>query len=335
MRHVSVILIALIFIFASCDGDQEEECVFIPEVERKAGVKLISLSDSLAGISSKPELVELLGRYPVLRDHFFKRRDYRNDSVFVNELYRRFTHAHIDTLNLEVQRVFGDVQTLKDEFERGFSNLLYYYPETRIPEIQTVISGLETDMLITDSLIIIGLDYFLGEGAKYRPNMYDYLLRQYTAKNIVPSTLLLFGISDQFNKTNPNDKTVLADMIAYGKAFYFAKHMLPCVPDSILIWYSAEEINGARNNQDLIWNRLIEDQVLYSTNHILKQKFLGDRPKTIEVGEKCPGRIAQWVGWEIVKQYMATHPDVSLPELMNMTDADRLFKESRYRPERQ
>jgi hypothetical protein len=64
----------------------------------------------------------------------------------------------------------------------------------------------------------------------------------------------------------------------------------------------------------------------------MKQRYLGERPFTIEVGEKCPGRIAQWVGWQIVMSYMNNHPDVTLPELMLMMDADKLFKESRYKP---
>jgi hypothetical protein len=65
---------------------------------------------------------------------------------------------------------------------------------------------------------------------------------------------------------------------------------------------------------------------------MIKQKYLAERPKTIEVGEKCPGRIAQWVGWEIVKSYMNSHDNVSLPELMDYQNADKLFKESTYKP---
>jgi hypothetical protein len=172
----------------------------------------------------------------------------------------------------------------------------------------------------------------LGAGAKYRPDIYDYLLRQYVKENIVPSCMLLYGIDSRINKVNPEDHTVLADMIAYGKSYYFAKHMVPCTPDSIFIWYTAEEVTGSRKNQDLIWARFIEDQVLYSTNHVMKQKYLGERPKTVEVGEKCPGRIAQWVGWEIVKKYMETHPTTTLPQLMQADNADNLFRESKYKP---
>lgn len=323
------VIVALIVV--GCGGD-EEKCAFIPAPEKLATLEFISLSDSLPAITAKPELVKLLTRYPVLRDYFFRRSDYPNDSLFINELYRRFTNPHLDTLLFEVKRVFGDERELKKEFELAYTNLLYYYPDARVPRVITAISGLDTDMVVTDTLIIIGLDFYLGKGARFRPNMYEYLLRQYTPQNIVPSVMLLNGISDQYNVTDPSDKTILADMIAYGKSFYFAKHMLPCVPDSIFIWYSQEEMEGARANQDLIWYRFIEDQVLYSTSHLIKQRYLADRPKTVEVGEKCPGRIAQWVGWEMVKSYMMTHPETTLQQLMQLSNADKLFKESKYKP---
>jgi len=135
------------------------------------------------------------------------------------------------------------------------------------------------------------------------------------------------------NTVDPADKTVLADMITYGKAFYFAKHMLTCTPDSVLIGYTAQEIEGSREYESLIWSRFIEDQVLFATSHLIKQKYIAERPKTIEVGEQCPGRIGTWVGWQIVDHYMATHKGVTLPQLMQVKDASRLFKESGYKPQ--
>jgi hypothetical protein len=318
-----------------CGGEEKEECAFIPETSGKTvTLEFESLSDTLINIQSKAELVSLLDKHRVMRDFFFRRDQYPNDSVFINQLYSRFTNEHIDTLRMEIKRVFGDESELKSQFAEAFKNLQYYYPDFRAPKIQTVISGLDNDMFVSDSLIIVSLDYYLGAGAKYRPPMYEYLLRQYGKENIVPSCMLIYGIDAQFNNVNPKDKTVLADMMAYGKSFYFAKQMMPCVPDSIFIWYTPEEIKGARKNQDLIWARFIEDKLLYSTSHQMKQRYLGDRPKTAEVGPECPGRIAQWVGWEIVKKYMETHSTVSLPALMENPNADKIFKESHYKPER-
>ena len=325
-------LIVIIF-FGSCDR-QQEECVFIPEPTQKVDIVLEQFQDSLTNIQSKAELVNLLTRQPLIRDYIFRRTEYPDDSVFINELYSRFTNPHLDTLLLETRRVFGDLSALESQFEEAFTNLKYYYPDFYPPKVQTVITGLDTDMFVSDSLIIVSLDFFLGPGARYRPKMYDYLLRQYEKENIVPSCMLIYGISDRYNRTDSEDKTVLADMVSYGKSFYFAKHMLPCVPDSIFIWYTPKEIEGSRKNQDLIWARFIEDQVLYATSHVVKQKYLGDRPKTLEVGEECPGRIGQWVGWQIVNSYARNHADLSLPEVMRMESAQNLFKESKYKPQK-
>jgi hypothetical protein len=291
-----------------------------------------SLSDKLIGVKSKTDLVQLLTEHPTLRDYFLKRLQFPNDSVFINLLYDRLNDPNIDTLWMETRRVFGDESELKNEFIRAFTNMKYYYPDFKIPRIETVVTGFDTDLFISDSLLIVGLDYFLGPGAKYRPHMYEYLLQQYRKENIVPSFMLMYGIDSRFNKVDEDNHTVLADMIAYGKSYYFARRMLPCTPDSVFIWYTREEIQGARRNQDAIWFRLVQDQELYSTSHVEKQKFLMERPKTLEVGEKCPGRIGQWIGWEIVKSYMENSDDVTLQKLMMTNDANQIFKESKYKP---
>jgi hypothetical protein len=331
----SYLFLFLIPLFFACDNSAREECVAVPDTkEMHLSIVVEQFQDSLANIASKQQLVEFLTRQPLLRDYIFRGAEYPNDSAFVNELYKRLTNPGIDTLLMETKRVFGDLSHLKQEFEEAFKNIRYYYPEFNPPRIQTVISGLDTDMLVSDSLIIVGLDFYLGRTGRFRPKVYDYLLRRYDPDDIVPSTILIYGISERFNKTNEQDKTVLADMIAYGKSFYFAKRMIPCITDSVLISYTQEELTSSRKNQDLIWARFIESQVLYSTSHLVKKDYLGDRPNTIQVGEKCPGRIGQWVGWQIVEKYMENHAEVTLPSLMQTTDAQKLFRESRYKPER-
>jgi hypothetical protein len=335
MRFLFVVALVSVLFLSGCTKD-EEACVFIPETsDIKMNVNIEPFQDSLINVESRDELVAFLTRQPIIRDYIFRRSEFPDDSVFINELYNRFNNPHLDTLLQETKQVFGDLSSLRSEFEQAFKNIAHYYPEFNPPKIQTVVSGLlGNDMLVSDTLIIISLDFYLGKEGKYRPKVYDYLMRKYDPNDIVPSCMLIYGISDRFNKTNPSDRTVLADMVAYGKSFYFAKHMLPCVPDSVLIWYTPEEIKGSRKNEDLIWARFIEDQVLFSTSQELKRDYLGERPVTIQVGEKCPGRIGQWVGWRIVNQYSETHGDISLPKIMEFDNAQKLFKESNYKPQR-
>lgn len=324
----------LVAILCGCsDKSEKEECVPAPDVSSVSiELKFESYADSLAGIQTKDELVALFSRQPVIRDFIFRRPEYPNDSVFIKEIHARLSNPYMDTLLAETRRIFGDQAALKQEFEDAFRNLKAYYPEVKVPVIRTAISGLDTDIFMSDSLIVIGLDYYLGEKGRYRPKMYDYLLRKYDPEDIVPSVMLVYGIDERFNKTSLKDKTVLADMIAYGKSFYFAKRMLPCTPDSVLMSYTNDEIHGSRKNQDLIWARFIESEVLYSTSHLVKKDYLGERPVTVQVGEKCPGRIGQWVGWQIVNAYMDNHSGATLQQLMAAQDAQRLFQESGYKP---
>lgn len=332
MRILLTFLAIGVFL-AGCKNGTEEKCAFIPNTsEINVHVNVEQLEDSVTRFSSKKELVDFFSRNTELRDVFFNRTAYPDDSVFINELYSRFNNPYFDSLLMDTHKVFGDLSELKNELNEAFSNLAYYYPNFEPPKVQTVITGLESDIYVSDSLVIIGLDYYLGPGARYKPNMYDYMQRRYQKNFIVPSIMLLYGIDDQFNKTNLEDRTVLADMISYGKTYYFAKQMLPCVPDSVFIGYTKEEMKGSRDNSDLIWKRLVEDEVFYSTSHLIKQRYIAERPKTLEVGEKCPGRIATWVGWEVVKKYMDQNKNITLPQLMGNPSAGEIFKASGYKP---
>lgn len=322
-----LLLASISLILFSCGPSAEEKCVISPE--NKVELNFQTFEDSIPSIQTKKQLVGFLTRHPELRDVFFGRGNYPNDSVFINSLYNKFSHPGFDTLLLETKKVFGDLSELKAEFQNAFANIKYYYPNFQAPRIETVITGLESDIFVSDSLIIVGLDFYLGKKAKYRPNMYDYILKRYEKNFIVPSALLLIGIDSKFNRVNMEDRTMLAEMMAYGKAYYFAKHMLPCAPDSAFIGYSQKEIEGAKVNQDIIWKRLVDNEVLFSTSAQMKQKYISERPHTIEVSPDCPGRVGLWVGWQIVNEY-ARNSNTSLPELMKIVDAQKILRGSKY-----
>jgi hypothetical protein len=84
-------------------------------------------------------------------------------------------------------------------------------------------------------------------------------------------------------------------------------------------------------NQDVIWAHFVDEQLLYETSHFTKKKYMDERPKTLEIGNKCPGRIGEWLGWEIVNEYMQQQ-DLSLPQLMEISDARKVFMQSNYKP---
>lgn len=334
MFQKKLIISALIFIFFSLTlfACKDDKCIEAPDVSSiEISVNIERLDKKLNKIPTKNDLSELLAQNPMFAEAFLNLSKYPNPETLFDQYYNLLNNASIDSLFIEVESTYGNLEDIQLQFEEAFRYLKYYYPETKVPKIKTVVTGLTGDLYLSDSLIIIGLDYYLGLKGKYLPmDVPGYILKRYQKEYMVPQIMLMY--SDLYNKTNFNDGSAVADMVYYGKAFYLAKNLMPCIPDSLFTGYSAIETVDIDEHEPVIWASLLENEVLFETNPFIKDKFLSERPKTLEIGENCPGRIGRWVGWRIVQKYAERHPEITVPELMEMKDARKIFNESKYKP---
>jgi len=328
MRYLAFVLLML----AMACSSENERCNNAPDLGNiDIELNIQRLDREMFALKNAQEVTAFMNHNPVFAEIFLSRPAYPNDTVLANQVLRLIADPHIkDTLYQEVQTTFND-EYVYDTFEKAFKTIKYYYPEYRLPKIQLGITGMANDLYVSDSLIIVGLDFFLGPKASYRPiGIPDYILRRYTPEHLLPSVMLF--VSQGFNKANDTDKTMLADMAYYGKSYYFMQTILPCTPDSLLIGFSAEELKDTEEHADIVWANFIQNKLIYETNYQIKSKFLGERPKVVEIGSKCPGRIGMWVGWQIINQYVEKRPNTTLPELMKNTNAQEIFNESKYKP---
>src|SRR5690606_28836051 len=114
-------------------------------------------------------------------------RNYPNDSVLINALYSLATNPELKTLAQEADNTFGDMAAERKQLETAFKHIKHYYPEFKEPQVKTFVSGLNQDLLVSDSLLVFGLDFFIGKDASYRPDTYDYILKRYERPNMVPA----------------------------------------------------------------------------------------------------------------------------------------------------
>lgn len=311
---------------------KDDQCIEAPDVSSiEVSVNIERLDKELYKIPTKNELIQLLDQNKMFANGFLSISQYPMPQILEDRLFNLLNSDDIDSLFFEVDRVFGDLEDIRLEFENAFRYLKYYYPEARIPKIQTVVTGIANDLYLSDSLIIIGLDHYLGPEGKYRPqDIPAYILKRYQKEYLVPQIMLMY--TSNFNKTDYKDQTALADMIYYGKAFHMAKNLLPCTPDSIFTGYTTFEMKDIEDHEQVIWASILENEVLYEKVPFIKDKFLSERPKTLEVGENCPGRIGRWVGWRMINRYVEENPEVTLQELMSMDNAQQVFTQSKYKP---
>ncbi|WP_242929439.1 gliding motility lipoprotein GldB [Pontibacter vulgaris] len=324
------ILILSILLFAF--GCQKKGCQ-IPEgaAEIPVTVEIERLEQPFFKIRSKEEVTQFLKSHPLFARKFLQQGQLP-DSVLQNSLYGLATNPELKKLASEAEQKFGKMEKEKEQLETAFKIIKYHYPDFKEPQVKTFVSGLSQDLLVTDSLLVLGIDFFIGKKASYRPDTYEYILSRYERDYIVPSAMLL--LSNKFNKASFLERSLLAEMISAGKAYYFVKTVMPCTPDSLIIGYSAQKLADVNHNEGKIWAHFIEKSLLYEKSPFVVNKYIGERPNTPEIDATAPGRIGTWVGWQIVKKYMERNPDVTLPELMANDDFQKIFDESKYKPER-
>jgi hypothetical protein len=306
--------------------------VLVNSCTKSESVAIERLDQALFSTKSPEAVQAFLAKNRAIAALYFDTPEAATDTALVAELSARLRNPELNRLYAQTQTEFGDAAALRADLGEAFTNIRRDFPNFDPPRVVTLLTGfMGPDLLVTDSLVVIGLDYFAGPKATYRPTGEEfpaYVLRRYQQAYIVPA--IVRQIANRYNAQDRNDQTLLADMVYNGKSLVFTRTVLPNTPDSLIIGYSDRQLTETFNAQDLVWAHFIDNQLLYNTSGDIKMRYMGERPFTAEIGNRCPGRIGEWLGWRIVSRYFDKNRE-SLPDLMKSSNARQLFEQSGYK----
>jgi len=331
MRYIHVIVICLFCAFLfSCSSSSCDDAPDVSDIN--VDVSIERLDQELFEADNKEEIGAFLDRHPLVTERFMNASQYPHDSILVDQIYDVINNPAIDTLYQQTQKAFDELGWLENEFAQAFRYIKHYYPQFEPPQVYAAFSALGSfglDLFVSDEIIVISLEHFIGENARFRPKVYDYIMSRYRREYIVPNCMLL--LSNRWNETEEQNNTLLAEMIYYGKSYYFTDKVLPCLPDTILTAYTTDELQIAQESAKLVWSHFVNRELLYETSHIVKPRYVGERPYVAEINAKIPGRIGRWMGWQIVKSYN-DKTGATLQEMMDNKDVQEIFTQARYKP---
>ncbi len=233
-----------------------------------------------------------------------------------------------------VQKSFSDFSFYENELKQAFQYHQYYFPKAATPKVYTFISEFGYGCITADSMLGIGLDMFLGEQYPYYVSLQfpNFIIKKCTPKYLVPSAMKAWG---QSLIPEDNSKNKLIDkMVESGKVLYYMDKVLPHFADSIKIGYTQQQMVWCEMNEFKIWEYFIKHNLLYASDVFEVGHYIGDAPVTPGMPPDAPGNIGAWVGWQIVQHYMQSHSSVTMPQLMNETDGQKILQESKYKPEK-
>jgi len=258
-----------------------------------------------------------------------------NDTAFPRILVNFVT----DKVNYEVYekvvQLYPSMEPYEEELEEAFRHYLSYFPERQVPSVVTCITGFNNSIITGDSVIGIGLDRYLGRDSEYYPRLeiYRYMAARMNPYNIVPDCIYGWGASEwDYEGMDYTDDNVLTILIHEGKLKYFEKCMLPEVNDTIHFGFTADQMKFCMNNEQQMWQYLIEYDLLFSTDQFVVRKLTGNAPFTSYFTNESPGRAAIWIGFRIVESCMMKNRDMSLDDLMGTKDIQGLLEKAKYNP---
>ena len=313
-----ILLILVLFAFFGCKNEDalEEE---IAKIDTSFTIERFDR----AFAEAKPEN---LGNLKKTFPFFFSARI--PDSVFVEQMKDSFQIE----LNNATKQKFGDFKTETNEIESLFQHLKYYdktFNEPRVVVFTNYVHYREK-LVVTDSVVLLAIDNYLGENHEFYGNFPKYI-----AQNLKPSQLVV-DLAQAYSEKQifqSQKKTFLDEMIFFGKQLYFKDKVIPFKSDADKIGYTQEQIEFANANENMVWTEFVENEMLYSTNSSFVSRFIADAPFSkfqLELDSQTPGRLGQYIGWQIVRAYMKNN-DVSLQEMLK-TEAIEIFNKSNYKP---
>ena len=327
------ITIALL-VFAGC----KEDNLKAPDVSGiSMDVKIYRYEQELMKIDTnnfKKGVADLFAKYPKFSKIWFGPVMSDGTHNFKDEIKLFLSDKEVRRLNDTVQKVYGNFESYRAEINQGFRYFRYYFPQRTIPDVYTFFSVYHYGITPpTDTTMGIGLDFFLGE--KYAAydqieNLsYAYIRRTLTKEHLTKS--LFERLSGELVGESTGTR-LLDQMINNGKILFLIDKLLPKTPDSIKMGYTGAQTKWVFENESQIWAHFQQENLLYTTELQKINKLINPSPNAPGMPQEAPGRTANFIGWQIVKQYMERHSKVSLEDLLKMHDAQKILDDSKYKP---
>ena len=241
--------------------------------------------------------------------------------------------------------LYKDFGNETSDIKKALQFVKYYFPQYPVPKsvitfIGPINANFETSFgtqgdIITSEGFGIGLQLHMGknfslyksmEGQEQYP---DYLANNFDAAHITVNCMR--NMIDDLYPDKTNGKPLIEQMVEKGKRIYLLTKFLPNTPEYICFGYTEKQLKDSYVNEAVIWDFFLNNDLLNNSEQSIIKNYIGESPKTQELGEDSPGNIGTFSGLQIVKKYLEKFPETTLPQLMK-TDANEIYTKTKYKP---
>jgi hypothetical protein len=257
-----------------------------------------------------------------------------NDSILAIQLNRFKFDRDIKEIYTSVDSVYPDLNDVAMQLAQVFALQKMYLQQEKPPAVITFLSAFNYAVVTTDTMLLIGLDKYLGSDCPFYPGM-NY--PAFITKRLRSEYIISNAVNAMFQRDNSIDSVkneLLSHLVYYGKMMQYTAQLMPQLHDTIILGYSKAELDWCVNNETKIWTALIEERLLYSTDPKQYLKLINDGPTTQGFPEGAPARLGYFIGWQIIKAYINKSNAEKMQDWIGENDAQKILSQSQYKPKK-
>ena len=246
----------------------------------------------------------------------------------------RLTDTIQNEIYNEVKKSFSDFSSQKNSVQDFYGNYLKYDSSYKTPRVITLTTDVDhrKKIILTDSLLLIGLDNYLGENHFFYTSFPKYIQSSFNKENIIIDIAKEYA-KKAVIKEKVDNYTFIEKIINQGKILYFISIMLPKEEPSRIIGYSSLDFQWALENEKDIWSNFSENNYLFKSDKNLETRFIKLAPFSkfyLSIDNQSPSMIGKYIGWQIVKSFMKNN-SLNLYELVQ-SNPMYIYNNSKYKP---
>lgn len=239
-----------------------------------------------------------------------------NNTDTIGELNRLHNSSPTQTFGLDVKQTFGPTDAIEKELGVVSAGLQRLLPVVSLKKIYGVISPYNQSVIVSDSIVLIALNHYMGPDYAAYNGMPEYI-RAYKIPERIPIDVAEALIRVNFPYIPSDDPTLLERMLYEGAVYASLKDIFPDKSDSTILGVSPASLKDFKNNKEENWSRLSAAGALYSTQPETIGRLLSPVPEPLLLMPGTPGKAASLFGDIIVSDYRRNHPETQVSTLLS------------------
>lgn len=256
----------------------------------------------------------------------------RVDSEGIEDTLRTYySDTTLCRVREDVTRQFENMKEVEKKLGCAFTILSQEVFGFTIPRVYTQNSAFNESIIVGDSLVGISLDKYLGaDYPLYSRFFYDNQRVTMEPERIVRDCLTFYLNHLFHNRIKKGKSPTLFECIMHqGKINWVVSRLtnsrmldIAAVQPATKQWYKL--------NERRVWTSLNANGLLQCTDSATIHSVMYSSDAYPYFKDAHSRGVGLWIGMRIIDNYMKRHPRTSIGQLLQETDYEHIFQESRY-----